>query len=143
MTDEDEINAYVKATYLNELEEAIQSNSELFKTKGRYYYSAFRNGLIALIIYLICAGFVIFKEKNEEVSKININNFKEIIEHYDSLINDWKNIINMADSTKIKTKTGQSTEPKVDPKKVIKTKPKMIRENFSKSQSGKVKKKSR
>lgn len=87
-TDEEEINAYVKVTYLKELEVAVESNSELFKKKGGYYYNAFRNGLVALIIYVICIGFVVFKEKKEEVSRTNINNFKEIIEHYDSLNND-------------------------------------------------------
>ena len=81
--DEAILNEYVKATYLNELETAIEINSKLHKTKSRFYYLAFRNGLMALILYLTCTGFVVFKEKKDKVSKTNVINFKEIVDYAD------------------------------------------------------------
>jgi len=127
-TDDEEIlNAYVKATYLNEMEEAVMHNSYLFEIKSKYYDFAFKSALAAVLTYLLCAGFVIFKD--DKPKDFNIKNYKEIITEIDSLkiIND-KSII-MSD--KKETPKQDSGKVKIDPNKVIKTKPKMIRENFS------------
>jgi hypothetical protein len=53
------INEYIKTSYLQELEKAIHTNSELFEQKSGYYYKAFTKGLIALPFYLLCSSFVI------------------------------------------------------------------------------------
>lgn len=128
--DESTLNEYVKATYLNELETAIETNSNLFNTKSRFYYLSFRFGLAALILYLICAGFVVFKDQKENVSKVNIVNFKEIVEFSDSLSLNNKYFILMSDSNK---ESKNKKRPKIDSSKVIISKPKMIRENFLKT----------
>ena len=82
-TDDEEIlNAYIKATYLNELEIAVKHNAELFETKSKYYDMAFKKALISLAIYLLCSGFVIFEP--EKPKDINLNNYKEILTTIDS-----------------------------------------------------------
>lgn len=126
---EEILNAYIKATYLYEMEEAVKHNSYLFKIKSKYYDYAFKYGLASVLIYLLCSGFVIFKD--DKPKDFNLKNYKEIIIEIDSLnsIND-KTII-MSD--KKETPKQDSGKVQVDPKKVIKTQPKMIRENFSKT----------
>jgi len=44
--DEKILNEYVKSTYLNELELAVTSNSELFEIKSKYYDTAFKKVLL-------------------------------------------------------------------------------------------------
>jgi hypothetical protein len=130
-TDNEEIlNEYVKATYLNEMEEAIQHNSYLFMIKSKYYDFAFKSALAAVLTYLLCTGFVIFKD--EKPKDFNLKNYEEIITKIDSLkiIND--KLIIMSD--KKETPKQDSGKVKVDPNKVIKTQPKMIRENFSRTE---------
>ncbi len=122
-SDEITINEYIKATYLNEIEEAVKHNSYLFKIKSNYYDHAFKTALAAVLMYLLCAGFVIFKE--EKPNEFNLNNYKEIITELDSL----NKLIIMSD--KKETPKQDSGKVKVDPDKVIKTQPKMIRETFS------------
>lgn len=124
--DEETLNAYIKATYLNEMEEAVKYNSYLFKIKSKYYDHAFKSALVAILIYLLCIGFVIFKD--EKPKDFNLKNYKEIIAEIDSL----KTINNLI-MPKKQEKTNQDlSNVKVDPSKIIKTKPTMIRENFSK-----------
>ncbi len=130
-TDDEEIlNAYIKATYLNEMEEAVQYNSYLFEIKSKYYDSAFKSALASVLTYLLCTGFVIFND--EKPQDFNLKNYKEIITEIDSLktINE-KSIIM---SEKKETPKQDSNKVKVDPNKVIKTQPKLIRENFSKTE---------
>ncbi|MBK7818305.1 MAG: hypothetical protein IPJ60_12770 [Sphingobacteriaceae bacterium] len=79
------LNEYIKATYLKELESAIEANSALYKEKSRYYYNAFTKGLLALVFYIFCSSFVILFAKNG-IEKIEISNVKEIINKVDSVI---------------------------------------------------------
>lgn len=81
--DEATLNEYLKASYREHMESVVKEIHKLYKTKGRFYFLAFRYGIMALIVYLICTGFVIFNTK-EEVSKTNIANFKEIVDYADS-----------------------------------------------------------
>jgi hypothetical protein len=130
-TDDEEIlNAYVKATYLHEMEEAVKHNSYLFEIKSKYYDFAFKSALAAVLTYLLCTGFVIFKD--EKPKDFNLKNYKEIITEIDSLKTTNDNSIIMSD--KKETPKKDSGKVKVDPNKVIKTQPKMIRENFSKTE---------
>ncbi len=105
-TDDSEvINEYIKVSYLNHLEDCIEHNELIFKEKSKNYYKSFITLTIALIFYFLCVGIMNFN--------LNSNN-------------------NMAKETK---KTHQE-KPKVqiDPNKVIKVEPKLIRENFSKTE---------
>ncbi|MCZ8330412.1 MAG: hypothetical protein O9282_03775 [Flavobacterium sp.] len=86
--DEDTLNAYLKETYLNELEIALTKNIELYKTKSRYFYNAFTKLLPALILYVLCSGIIIFN--TDEKTEIEIKNYKEIIKYSDT-INSKKN----------------------------------------------------
>lgn len=123
--DEETLNAYIKASYLNEMEEAVQSNFNLFEIKAKYYYSAFQYGLYSVLIYLLCAGFVIFKD--ESPSKYELSNYKEILKEFN--LQNNPNKLNMSEDSKRPT---QNTEKvKVDPSRVIRTQPVMINENFS------------
>lgn len=129
--DEEILNAYIKATYLSEMEKAVKHNSYIFEIKSKYFNSAFKSALAAILAYLLCTGFIIFKD--EKPKNFNINNYKEIITE----INAQKSI---KFKSKIMSDKKESTKQdsgkfKVDPDKVIKTQPKMIRENFS--QTGK------
>jgi len=84
--DEETLNEYIKATYLNEIEAAVKHNSHLFKIKSKYYDHAFKLGLASILVYLICSGFVIFKDK--EPKDFNLKNYKEIVNELDSLKNN-------------------------------------------------------
>ena len=84
--DKKTLNAYVKATYLNEIEEAVKYNSYLFEIKSKYYYFAFRSALVAIPIYFLLVGFVIFRE--EKPKDFNLKNYNEIITKIDSLKNN-------------------------------------------------------
>ena len=125
--DENVLNAYIKTTYLNDMHEAVKHNSYLFEIKSKYYDYAFKSALGAILIYLLCTGFVVFKD--EKPKDFNIKNYKEIIIEIDSLkkINNKLKIM----SDKKETPKKETKKVKIDPNKVIKTKPRMIRENFS------------
>jgi hypothetical protein len=111
--DEDILNEYIKQTHLIELEQAVKHNSAVFKEKSNYYNIAFIKGLTALFLYMVCTGFVVFEP--EKPQEINLKNYQEII-----------NLIKKEQKMAEKNKT-----PKVDPVKIIVTKPVMIKENFS------------
>lgn len=132
---EDKLNEYVKSTYLNELELAVTSNSELFEIKNKYYNTAFNKSIIALVIYLICTGFVVFEP--EKPKDINLKNYPEILNTIDSINLNYK----MMSEDKKSKSTSDSSKVKVNPKEVIKTEPRMIRENFSSQEKIKNKKK--
>jgi hypothetical protein len=113
ITDENTLNLYIKETYLKELEQSVKHNYIVFKEKSNYYNIAFIKGLTALFLYMVCTGFVVFEP--EKPKEFNLKNYQEII-----------NIIKKEQKMAEKKQT-----PKVDPSKVIITKPVMIKENFS------------
>jgi len=125
--DEDVLNAYLKETYLNELEIALTKNIELYTTKSRYFYNAFTKLLPALILYVLCSGIVIFN--TDEKTEIEIKNYKEIIKYSDT-IKTSKNSLIMADDKPKQTPTKDTI--KIDPARVIKTQPIVVKESFSK-----------
>lgn len=127
--DENTLNAYVKATYLQELEKAVTKNSNLFENKGKHYFKAFTRGLIALMLYLICVGFVVFK--SDKPNEVLIKNFDCVTSVKPKC--KTKNKCYMSSENKNKQETNKE-KVKVDPKKVIKTEPKLIKENFSKDE---------
>jgi hypothetical protein len=101
-TKKDIINAYLKVSYLNELENALEQNINLYETKSRHFYNAFIKLLPALIIYILCSGIVIFN--SEEDKEIKIKKYKEIIQYSDSIKKQPK-IINY-----VKRKTKKNSE---------------------------------
>ena len=119
-SDEELINEYIKASYLGEIEEAVEHNSSKFEMKGNYYNIAFNNALLALIFYIMCTGFIVFEPKPS--NKIEITNYKSITSFIDSIINKQNNFI---------MEKKDPISNKVDPTKVITTKPKYIKESFS------------
>lgn len=125
--DEDLLNAYVKQTYLQELEVTLEKNIALYDAKGRYFYNTFVRLLPALIFYVLCSGIVIFNSNNE--NEINIKNYQEIIKFSDS-INAIKKTIKMADEKPKQTPSKETA--KVDPSKVIQTQPRAVKESFNK-----------
>ncbi|MCT4639496.1 MAG: hypothetical protein N4A72_17460 [Bacteroidales bacterium] len=119
--DNEIINDYIKASYLGEIEEAVQYNSRKFEEKGSYYNKAFNNALLAIAFYFMCTGFIVFK--TDQSKKIEITNYKNIVNSIDSIVN--KQIyFKMAEKDK--------SPKKIDQKKVIVSKPKYIKESFSK-----------
>jgi len=66
-----------------------------------------------------------------------LKNYPEILNTIDSINLNYKK---MSEDKKSKS-TSDSSKVKVDPKKVIKTKPKMIRENFSSQEKTETRKK--
>jgi hypothetical protein len=84
ITDEEELDLYIKTTYYLELEEAVDSNNKLSNRKSYFYNQAFRFGLLAIVPYIICVTFYITKHKDENPS-VDIQNYREIIRLQDSL----------------------------------------------------------
>lgn len=85
--DADILNKYIQATYLNEIEKAVDNNFEAFKAKRRLFYFAFNFALAALIPYLFCLGFVFENQKKDEPKKVEIVNMKSLHLNSDSTYN--------------------------------------------------------
>jgi len=102
--------------------------------------------LVAVILYLICASFVVFKAEKVNPIKVQIVGSEEVL----TLSNSAKNVFTMSNSSDKKpsnTNEPASTTPAdnsndkiiVDPSKVIKKEPKMILESFNHADSSKLK----
>jgi hypothetical protein len=113
--DEDILNEYLKVSYLNEMEQVLENNINVYQNKNSSFYKAFKKIFWALILYVILSSFVLIQKK-ENNNKIEIENYKEILTY----IKENK----MADEKKI-------DKPKVDPKMVIETKPVMVKESVT------------
>ncbi len=132
-TADDEIDKLVKASYINELEQAVHSNNEIFKRKGLFYYRAFTLAMLASVPYLLCIGFQL-SIKEEKVQKVEIiNNL--------SIFSKNQQMSNSTDQTKQGSNTSSSTSgtttklPGVDNTLVRPSKPQMVKENFSSDSS--------
>lgn len=73
----EEVDKLLKASYIDELEEAIERNTAAFQRKSHFYYSALTYSLISVVPYLVCLGFHIAK-KEETIQKVHIVNQDEI-----------------------------------------------------------------
>jgi hypothetical protein len=124
--DEVILNAYIKQSYLKELEITLEKNIALYDNKGRYFYNTFVKLLPALIFYVLCSGIVIFNNDNK--NEIYIKNYQEIIKFSDS-INTIKKTLKMADEKPKQTPAKETV--KVDPSKVIQTQPRAVKESFN------------
>ncbi len=73
---QDKVNNCLKGSYIEELENAITVNLEVFQQKSSFYYNALLFGLLAVIPYIICIGFHLSKKeiKIEQVELIDRKN---------------------------------------------------------------------
>ncbi len=71
-----EIINLLKASYITELETALDNNESVFRRKSSFYYNALIFALLSTIPYVICLGFHISK-KEEHVQKVEIVNNKK------------------------------------------------------------------
>lgn len=113
--DEKTLNEYLKVSYLNEIEEVLENNINVYQNKNSSFYKTFKKIFWSLILYVTLSSFVIIQKK-EEKNKIEIENYKEIV----NFLKENK----MAEDKKNET-------PKVDPKLVIKTTPVMVKESIT------------
>ena len=68
-----EVDNYLKASYIDELEKAFDGNTTVFRRKSQFYYSALTCALMSVIPYLVCLGFHIAK-KDDSIYKVEIVN---------------------------------------------------------------------
>lgn len=72
-TNKEEIEKLLKASYIDELEEALIKNNQVFRRKSSFYYNALMYALLSSVPYLICIGFHISK-KEDKIQKVQIVN---------------------------------------------------------------------
>ncbi|MFP5042412.1 hypothetical protein [Parasediminibacterium sp. JCM 36343] len=73
----EEVDNLIKASYINELEEAVSINKGLFTRKGNFYLKALQCGLLACIPYLFCLLFH-FGIKTDTIQKVEIVNSNKL-----------------------------------------------------------------
>lgn len=61
----------LKASYIGELEKAVEVNDKVFKRKSSFYYNALIFALTSTIPFLLCLGYHIF-QKDDKVQRIEI-----------------------------------------------------------------------
>ena len=93
ITEEDELNEYLRASYNYQLEEAVTKNANLCFLKSEHYFKSFQFGLMAVIPYLICLSIFMVSPK-EDTQVISVKNYKEIENYQDSLLLNWHGKIN-------------------------------------------------
>ena len=69
--DQIKVDNALKASYIGELEKAVEVNDKVFKRKSSFYYNALIFALTSTIPFLLCLGYHIF-QKDDKVQKIEI-----------------------------------------------------------------------
>lgn len=71
--DREKVNNLLKGSYIDELEDAISINSQIFRRKRGFCYNAFLFAILAVIPYLICIGYHLAgkNNKNQETELID------------------------------------------------------------------------
>jgi hypothetical protein len=128
----------LKASYISELESALETNERVFKLKSSFYYNSLMFALLSAVPYVICLGFY-FSLRDDNVQKVNLsipeNNL--ILNKIDSM--SKSNNIPKKPSVSTSTTTTTTTQlPGVNAGKVIQSSPNLIKEN---SQHSSIKKK--
>jgi hypothetical protein len=111
-----EVDKLIKASYIDELEEAVSVNNKIFKRKGLFYYRAFNLCIYACIPYLFCLGFQIAL-KDDKVQKVEI-------------INNLSTFNKNQHMPKDTNKTTTTRLPGVDNSQVKPSSPQLIKETF-------------
>ncbi len=133
ITNKGEIIKLLQASYINELENALEMNIIVFTRKSSFYYNALIFGLFSALPFLVCLGFHITK-KEDKPQRVEIVNSAECLNLHcklDSVMsNNHKNSSNATTSTA--TNTGVTTQlPGVNNAQVIPSSPNIIKENSS------------
>lgn len=134
---QEEIKTLLKASYINELETALQTNDQVFRRKSSFYYNALMYVLLSAVPYLICLGFHISK-REDKVQKVQIMNseINSRLQKSDMMENNSnKSIGNNQSGSSTKTTTTQL--PGVNTSQVISSSPKLIKENSQNSSTRK------
>lgn len=124
------VSKLLKASYIDELETALETNNTVFKKKSSFYYNALMFALLSTVPYLICLGFHIVK-KDDKTQKVQIVNpeISRILQQTDSIMSK-SNSKNDTKNTGTSQATGTVTKlPGVNVEKVISSQPSMVREN--------------
>ena len=74
-SDQNKVDNALKASYIGELEKAVEVNDKVFKRKSSFYYNALIFVLMSTIPFLLCLGYHIF-QKDDKIQKIEIVNPK-------------------------------------------------------------------
>jgi len=74
-SDQNKVDNALKASYIGELEKAVEVNDKVFKRKSSFYYNALIFALMSTIPFLLCLGYHIF-QKDDKIQKIEIVNPK-------------------------------------------------------------------
>lgn len=69
--DPGKVDSALKASYIGELEKAVEVNDKVFKRKSSFYYNALIFALTSTIPFLLCLGYHIF-QKGDQIQKIEI-----------------------------------------------------------------------
>jgi len=77
------INQLLKASYIDELNNAQVNNRNVFVKKSAHYYRALLFGLMAAAPYVLCIGYHISK-RDEKAQKVEIVNAKKIVPYTQS-----------------------------------------------------------
>lgn len=132
---QEDITKLLQASYINELEKALEMNIKVFTRKSSFYYNALMFGLLSALPFLICLGFHITK-KEDKIQKVEIVNSEKYLNfHYrklDSIMsnNNTNNTNSTSTNTSSTTSTGATTQlPGVNNAQVITSSPNVIKEN--------------
>jgi hypothetical protein len=117
---------YIRETYLEQVEKAVDRNFKLNNRKSMFHYYAFTLALLAILPYLTCVGIKITKDP-DDIQKIEITNEKLKIQ-IDSIINSKTKEVIMPEeeSTSQEQSTPSNEEPTIDPSQVVHREPQMI-----------------
>jgi hypothetical protein len=74
------IDTYLKASYIDELSHAQETNQNLFVGKNSLYYRALIWGLAAIIPYVVCIGFHLLR-KDDKVQKVHLVYVKNVVNY--------------------------------------------------------------
>ena len=74
-SDQNKVDNALKASFIGELEKAVEVNDKVFKRKSSFYYNALIFALMSTIPFLLCLGYHIF-QKDDKIQKIEIVNPK-------------------------------------------------------------------
>jgi hypothetical protein len=137
ITDQNEIIKLLKASYIDELESAANTNELVFRRKSSFYYNALMYALLSTLPYLVCLGFHISK-KDDKVQKVQIINsgLSSKLLKIDTMPNS-NNAAGSSSSNSASTTTTTTQLPGVNNSQVISSSPKLIKENSQTSSSKK------
>ena len=128
---EQEAEKYLKGSYINELEQALETNDKLFKRKSKYYYRALMFILMAALPYLVCLAF--YFSKDNKTQKIEIVNPQKIA--------TFDTNVHIMAHPNLSVTTTTTKVPGLDSSKIIPSKPQLIKEGSDKDKNHPDKKK--